>query len=270
MAFSDAVVRAAWQRAGGRCECGRSSCGHGPWRCGKILNWNSRGNDYALGGWEAHHMLDYIYDDDSYTLHPLIKIALAHYQFESIHPFRDGNGRTGRILNVLFLCQKGYLDAPILYASSYIIKNKNEYYTLLRTAKETEQYEEIVSYMLRSFKDTAEHTLRIVENITETTKTALDELETQREHLRTSLAQIQLERHKFTKEEIVAWISQFKNGDINDVSFQKEIIDVFVNSVYVYDDKLLLAFNYKDGTRTITLEEINTILSSDTSNCIQP
>ena len=58
-------------------------------------------------------MLDYIYDDDSYTIHPLIKIALAHYQFESIHPFRDGNGRTGRILNVLFLCQKGYLDAPI-------------------------------------------------------------------------------------------------------------------------------------------------------------
>ena len=68
-------------------------------------------------------------------------------------------------MNVLFLCQKGYLDAPILYASSYIIKNKNEYYTLLRTAKETEQYEEIVSYMLHSFKDTAEHTLRIVESI---------------------------------------------------------------------------------------------------------
>jgi len=110
-------------------------------------------------------MLDFIYDDDSYPIHPLIKIALAHYQFENIHPFRDGNGRTGRILNVLFLCQKGYLDAPILYASSYIIKKKNEYYTLLRTAKETEQYEEIVSYMLHSFKDTAEHTLRIVESI---------------------------------------------------------------------------------------------------------
>ena len=110
-------------------------------------------------------MFEYVHNDETYDIHPLIKIALAHYQFESIHPFRDGNGRTGRILNVLFLCQKGYLDAPILYASSYIIKNKNEYYTLLRTAKETEQYEEIVSYMLRSFKDTAEHTLRIVESI---------------------------------------------------------------------------------------------------------
>lgn len=110
-------------------------------------------------------MLDYVYDDDSYAIHPLIKIALAHYQFESIHPFRDGNGRTGRILNILFLCQKGYLDTPILYASSYIIKSKNEYYTLLRTAKETAQYEEIVSYILRSFKDTAERTLHIVEEI---------------------------------------------------------------------------------------------------------
>ena len=110
-------------------------------------------------------MLEYVYDDDTYTIHPLIKIALAHYQFESIHPFRDGNGRTGRILNVLFLCQKGYLDSPILYASSYIIKNKNEYYELLRTAKETEKYEAVVSYMLHSFKDTAEHTLRIVESI---------------------------------------------------------------------------------------------------------
>lgn len=55
MAFSNATVLAAWQRAGGRCECGRSSCGHGPWKCGKVLNWKSRGNDYAPGGWEAHH-----------------------------------------------------------------------------------------------------------------------------------------------------------------------------------------------------------------------
>ena len=110
-------------------------------------------------------MLDFVYDDDTYDLHPLIKIALAHYQFESIHPFRDGNGRTGRILNVLFLCHKGYLDYPILYASSYIIRNKNQYYDLLRTSKETERYEPIVEFMLHSFKETAEHTLQIVEGI---------------------------------------------------------------------------------------------------------
>ena len=110
-------------------------------------------------------MLEFIYNDEAFDLHPLIKIALAHYQFESIHPFRDGNGRTGRILNVLFLCHKGYLDTPILYASSYIIKNKNRYYELLRTTRETEKYEPIVEFMLRSFKKTAEQTLRIVESI---------------------------------------------------------------------------------------------------------
>lgn len=110
-------------------------------------------------------MLEFIYQDDQYTLHPLIKIALAHYQFECIHPFRDGNGRTGRILNILFLCQKGYLSYPVLYASSYIIRNKNEYYTLLQTCKESDEYEPIIEYMLDSFKTTAQKTLEVVEEI---------------------------------------------------------------------------------------------------------
>lgn len=110
-------------------------------------------------------MLDYVYDDETYMVHPLIKIALAHYQFESIHPFRDGNGRTGRILNILFLCQKNYLSYPILYASSYIIKNKNEYYSLLNECNKTRNYTDIVEYMLNSFKSTAEKTLYIVEKI---------------------------------------------------------------------------------------------------------
>lgn len=110
-------------------------------------------------------MLDYVYDDETYMVHPLIKIALAHYQFESIHPFRDGNGRTGRILNVLFLCQKNYLSYPILYASSYIIKNKNEYYSLLNECNKTQNYVDIAEYMLNSFKSTAEKTLYIVERI---------------------------------------------------------------------------------------------------------
>lgn len=110
-------------------------------------------------------MLNYIYDDEQYDEHPLIKIALAHCQFENIHPFNDGNGRTGRILNILFLCQKGYLSEPILYASSYIIKNKNEYYEVLRTSKEKEDYSEAVAYILRSFKETADRTRYIIEQI---------------------------------------------------------------------------------------------------------
>lgn len=114
-------------------------------------------------------MLEYIYDDEQYDEHPLIKIALAHCQFENIHPFNDGNGRTGRILNILFLCQKGYLSEPILYASSYIIKNKNEYYEILRTSKEKEDYAEAVAYILRSFKETADRTRYIIEQIVKLT-----------------------------------------------------------------------------------------------------
>jgi len=112
-------------------------------------------------------MLDFVYDDDAYPLHPLIKIALAHYQFESIHPFRDGNGRTGRILNILFLCHKGYLSYPVLYASSFILQTKREYYQLLQSCKETEDYIAFINYMLKSFLITAKSTLRIVENIEE-------------------------------------------------------------------------------------------------------
>ena len=110
-------------------------------------------------------MINFIYDDETYDIHPLIKIALAHCHFENIHPFKDGNGRTGRILNILFLCQKGYLDSPILYASSYIIKNKNEYYDVLRKSKEENDYSEAVIYILKSFKETADRTRNIIENI---------------------------------------------------------------------------------------------------------
>lgn len=107
-------------------------------------------------------MLEYIYDDEMHMTHPLIKIALAHYQFESIHPFHDGNGRTGRILNIMFLCQKEYLSYPILYASSYIIKNKNVYYSLLQECKQTDDYYSFIAYMLNSFKTTAQKTLEMV------------------------------------------------------------------------------------------------------------
>ena len=120
-----------------------------------------------------YHLLDmvnYIYNDEEYPEHPLIKIALAHCQFENIHPFKDGNGRTGRILNILFLCQKGYLSSPVLYASSFIMKNKSKYYEVLRTSKESGDYTEAISYMLTSFKETANHTRKIIEEINRTTR----------------------------------------------------------------------------------------------------
>ena len=77
----------------------------------------------------------FINDDEAFDADPLIKMALVHHQFESIHPFYDGNGRTGRIVNVLYLVNKGLLDIPVLYLSSHIVRSKPVYYRLLQTAR---------------------------------------------------------------------------------------------------------------------------------------
>ena len=89
---------------------------------------------------------------------PLVKMAIMHYQFEAIHPFIDGNGRTGRILNILYLTEKGLLDIPVLYLSSYIIKNKNDYYEGLRRVTENGEWENWILYMLRAIELTATQT----------------------------------------------------------------------------------------------------------------
>ncbi|KFL33197.1 MULTISPECIES: Fic family protein [unclassified Sulfurospirillum] len=89
---------------------------------------------------------------------PLIMMAILHYQFESIHPFYDGNGRTGRILNILYLCNQGLLDSPILYLSGYIIKHKSD--RLLQEVRTKETWEEWTLYILKGIEQTAIQTLQ--------------------------------------------------------------------------------------------------------------
>ena len=95
------------------------------------------------------------------------------------------------------------------------------------------------------------------------TKERLEQLEAQKESLQTSILQASLERPKFTKEEIIEWISQFKDGSIDDKHYQKEIIDTFVNSIYVFDDRLVFTYNYRYGTDTISLKEIEAAFCSE-------
>ena len=95
----------------------------------------------------------------------LIKMALIHYQFESIHPFYDGNGRTGRIINVLYLVQKELIDNPILYLSDYIIKNKSRYYELLQKIRTDDAWEEWILYMLKAVEQTSKYTLKMISEI---------------------------------------------------------------------------------------------------------
>ena len=98
-------------------------------------------------------------------LHPLINLAILHYQFESIHPFYDGNGRTGRILNILYLIINDLLDIPILYLSSYINENKSKYYKYLNQVNKTGQWEDYILYMLKAIEVTANYTIEKINKI---------------------------------------------------------------------------------------------------------
>jgi Fic family protein len=109
----------------------------------------------------------FINDDTLSDFDPLVKMAIIHYQFESIHPFYDGNGRTGRIINVLYLVIKDLLDIPILYLSRYIIKNKAGYYRLLQEVRKTDDWENWLLYMLDGIEQTAKETIFLIGNIRE-------------------------------------------------------------------------------------------------------
>lgn len=103
-------------------------------------------------------------------LDPLIKMAIIHHQFESIHPFYDGNGRTGRIINVLYLVMSDMLDLPILYLSRYITRNKGEYYRLIQAIRDNDgnnqkEWEEWILFILKGVEETAEDTIRLVKGI---------------------------------------------------------------------------------------------------------
>jgi Fic family protein len=98
-------------------------------------------------------------------LDPLVRMAVMHHQFETIHPFYDGNGRTGRILNILFLVRAGLLDSPILYLSRYISQTKADYYAELQKVRESGEWEGWLLYMLQGVAVTARHTTALVEQI---------------------------------------------------------------------------------------------------------
>ena len=107
----------------------------------------------------------FINDADFSDLDPLTKMAIIHYQFESIHPFYDGNGRTGRIINILYLVLQGLLDIPILYLSRYITQNKTQYYQVLQGVRDTNDWEALVLYFLKGIEETAAETIVLINNI---------------------------------------------------------------------------------------------------------
>jgi len=111
------------------------------------------------------NLIEYLNNDEKYDYDPLIKLAVSHYQFEAIHPFRDGNGRTGRILSILLMIQKKLLDVPILYLSAYIIANKDDYYALLNRVTALRNWKDWIQYMLKAVEETATYTINKIQEI---------------------------------------------------------------------------------------------------------
>ena len=107
----------------------------------------------------------FINDSARFDADPLVKMALIHHQFESIHPFYDGNGRTGRIVNVLYLVKEGLLDIPVLYMSRSIVRTKADYYRLLQAVREQDHWEEWVYYMLDAVETTARQGITTIQAI---------------------------------------------------------------------------------------------------------
>lgn len=114
---------------------------------------------------------------------PLIKVCLIHYQFESIHPFYDGNGRTGRILNILYLVLNKLIDSPILYLSKYINKTKQEYYKLFNEVRNNNNFEDWILYILKGIEITSKETITLIEKIQ-------NEMKNYKEEFRTKLPKI--------------------------------------------------------------------------------
>lgn len=134
------------------------------------------------------NFIDY-YNQTEQDLNPLINLAVLHYQFESIHPFYDGNGRTGRILNILYLILNGLIEIPILYLSSYIIQNKPEYYRLLNHTNKTGDWEDWILFMLKAVEATSIQTIERISMI--------------RHLLEKTLVKVQIESPKIYQKELV-------------------------------------------------------------------
>lgn len=149
------------------------------------------------------NFLEHFHRDEPGDPDPLVRMAVLHFQFESIHPFYDGNGRTGRILNLLHLVLHGLLDMPVLYLSSYIVRHKPDYYRGLQAVREENAWEAWVLYMLSAVEETSRETLTKVRGIRGL-------MQATKQRLRSELPKIysqdllnNLFRHPYTKIEFI-------------------------------------------------------------------
>ena len=130
---------------------------------GEIIYTPPRGNGIVER--KIKNLIDFLNDHKKHPIDPLLKMVIAHYQFEAIHPFTDGNGRTGRILNLLYLVQQELLSHPVLFLSKYILKNKDDYYANLAGVTTRHAWKPWLEYMLTAVEITAKETNQTIDEI---------------------------------------------------------------------------------------------------------
>ena len=146
-------------------------------------------------------LVNFIHADDD--LDPLLRMAIAHHQFESIHPFYDGNGRTGRILNLLMLQRDGLLDLPVLYLSRYITSTKSQYYQLLQSTRETRDWVGWCVYIVKGVAITARSEIRLIKNLRELMQATKHRLRSELPRIYSQELLNNLFRYPYTKIEFV-------------------------------------------------------------------
>jgi Fic family protein len=141
----------------------------------------------------------FINEPDRMSVDPLVKMAIIHYQFESIHPFYDGNGRTGRIINILYLVANGLLNLPVLYLSRFVIQHKSDYYRLLQSVRDREAWEEWILFMLEGVAATSRQAIDLIVSIRELMLDYKHRIRTQFPRMYSQDLLNNLFRHPYTK-----------------------------------------------------------------------
>jgi len=130
------------------------------------------------------NLVSFVNDDEQFKIDHLLKMAIAHYQFEAIHPFRDGNGRTGRIFNINYLTNKGLLDVPILFLSRYILDHKSDYYSGLMGVSQRGDWKSWLLFMLRAVENTSNQTFNKINDIVSAKDSILEHIKKEDPKLR--------------------------------------------------------------------------------------
>ena len=190
------------------------------------------------------------------------RTGVVHYYYKCV------NAKRGKTCDKKTV-QKGWIESFVV---DYTMKTTLADNVIERMADAVMELQQGENTVLPALKNQLKDTRKSIENIVDaiqngmlhpSIKQRMDELKAAREHLEISIAQEEMQKPMLTKEQVILWISRFKNGNVNDMAFRQRLIDTFVNAIYLYDDRIVLTYNYKDGSHTVTLAQVEETFGSE-------